>query len=406
LRIAVATRFLNRAGGIETYLESVLPGLAAQGHNLSVWHEFPLASGDESFVPASIPTHLLGVDRMTVSPDVVFLHGLSDPSLEARLSDAAPLVIFLHAYDGTCVSGTKTHSFPAPHACARALGPGCLVRYFPLRCGGWSPLTMVRSYGRQRERQTLLRSCAVVTTLSEHMRQEAVAQGVEAARVVQLPAFAPPAPARSAPDNKVPRKRHLVFTGRMESLKGGHVFLDALDRLEPALRRSLRVTFAGDGRQRTAWEQKAARVSHGEFDVQFVGWMSPLQRSALFASADLLVVPSIWPEPLGLVGLEAAAAGLPAVAFDVGGIPEWLLDGVTGRLVPATSKASLSGALAWGIADALSDPVRLHAWGAAARAHSRERTLDAHIDALESVLLRAAGHTALAAASGKSVMYA
>ena len=260
---------------------------------------------------------------------------------------------------------------------------------------------MVRSYGRQRERQGLLRSCAVVTTLSEHMRREAVAQGVEAERVVHLPAFALPAPARPAPDTRTVRERHLVFTGRMESLKGGHVFLEALDRLEPGLRRSLRVTFAGDGRKRAAWEQQATRVSRGEIDVQFVGWLSPSERSALFASAHLLVVPSIWPEPLGLVGLEAAAAGLPAVAFDVGGIPEWLIDGVTGRLVP-TSGASLAGALAQAIEDALSDPARLHAWGAAARAQSRERTLNAHIDALESVLFRAAGQPAPVAAPGKT----
>jgi glycosyltransferase involved in cell wall biosynthesis len=192
----------------------------------------------------------------------------------------------------------------------------------------------------------------------------------------------------------------------MESLKGGHVFLDALDRLEPGLRRSLRVTFAGDGRKRMAWEQQAERVSRGEIDVQFVGWLSPPERSALFASAHLLVVPSIWPEPLGLVGLEAGAAGLPAVAFDVGGISEWLVDGVTGRLVPTTSTASLSGALARGIEDALSDPVRLHAWGAAAREHSRERRLARHIDALESVLSRAAGLTAPLAVSGASALYA
>jgi hypothetical protein len=120
LKIAVATRS-NRAGGIETYLESVLSALSARGHDLSVWHEFPLASGDESFVPASIFTHALGADPMRGRPDVVFLHGLSDPTLEARLADSAPLVIFLHAYDahasGTNPTASRTNS-------AAELGPG------------------------------------------------------------------------------------------------------------------------------------------------------------------------------------------------------------------------------------------------------------------------------------------
>ena len=53
---------------------------------------------------------------------------------------------------------------------------------------------------------------------------------------------------------------------------------------------------------------------------------------ALLASAGLLVVPSLWPEPFGLVGFEAAAHGVPVAGFRVGGIPEWLIDGVTGHL--------------------------------------------------------------------------
>jgi glycosyltransferase involved in cell wall biosynthesis len=93
------------------------------------------------------------------------------------------------------------------------------------------------------------------------------------------------------------------------------------------------------------------------------------------------------------------------VAFDVGGIREWLIDGMTGRLIP-TSGASLSGALARGIEDALSDPARLQAWGTAARAHSRERTLAAHINALESVLFRAAGYAVPAAVPRQNVVYA
>ena len=52
------------------------------------------------------------------------------------------------------------------------------------------------------------------------------------------------------------------------------------------------------------------------------------------ASADLLVVPSLWPEPFGLVGLEGARSRLPAAAFAVGGIPDWLRSGVNGYLAP------------------------------------------------------------------------
>ena len=66
--------------------------------------------------------------------------------------------------------------------------------------------------------------------------------------------------------------------------------------------------------------------------VEFVGWVDGQQREALWKTFHLLVVPSVWPEPFGLVGLEAGRHAIPVAAFDVGGIAEWLTDGVNGRL--------------------------------------------------------------------------
>jgi glycosyltransferase involved in cell wall biosynthesis len=49
-------------------------------------------------------------------------------------------------------------------------------------------------------------------------------------------------------------------------------------------------------------------------------------------TSDILAVPSLWPEPFGIVGIEAACLGLPAVAFPVGGIGDWLVSGESGEL--------------------------------------------------------------------------
>jgi len=66
--------------------------------------------------------------------------------------------------------------------------------------------------------------------------------------------------------------------------------------------------------------------------VEFVGWADGQMREALWKTSHLLVVPSVWPEPFGLVRPRSRTPCVPAAAFDVGGISEWLTDDVNGRL--------------------------------------------------------------------------
>jgi glycosyltransferase involved in cell wall biosynthesis len=92
----------------------------------------------------------------------------------------------------------------------------------------------------------------------------------------------------------------------------------------------------------------------------------------------------VWPEPFGLVGLEAGSQGVPAIAFDVGGIGEWLKDGDNGRLVPGNPPRSreLGDALVW----AAEHPADLAAMRPRALAAARRMSLDAHLARLEEVL--------------------
>jgi starch synthase len=102
---------------------------------------------------------------------------------------------------------------------------------------------------------------------------------------------------------------------------------------------------------------------------------------AVLAHGTVFVCPSVY-EPLGIVNLEAMAVGLPVVGTATGGIPEVVVDGVTGLLVPIDQVQDGTGTptdpdafvddLAAALIDAVSDPARATAWGVASRRRVEE----------------------------------
>jgi glycosyltransferase involved in cell wall biosynthesis len=102
------------------------------------------------------------------------------------------------------------------------------------------------------------------------------------------------------------------------------------------------------------------------------------------AAADLVVVPSLW-ESLPYAVLDAMAVGLPVLATAVGGVPELVRDGTTGRLVPPSDDAALAEALA----ELLGDAAARERMGAAARKLVEERfRLESMVDRTERLYER------------------
>jgi len=145
------------------------------------------------------------------------------------------------------------------------------------------------------------------------------------------------------------------------------------------------LTMAGDGPQRAAWERLAERLA---VEATFTGWVDDARRAELLRAASVLAVPSAWPEPFGLVGLEAGVFGVPSVAFDVGGIDDWLTDGVNGWLVPGDPPSVHD--LAAAIVRAAREPDVLAGMRAGARDVAERMSLERHVDAVERVLASAA----------------
>lgn len=417
MRIAVINWSRRRVGGTETYLGSIIPGLIRRGHSLALWHEIDRPANREPIeLSPGVPSwcvEQLGHRRALAAlrewgPDLIYTHSIMTPSLEAETLRIAPAVFFAHAYYGTCISGAKTFKTPEMRPCGRRFGPACLVHYYPHRCGGLNPLTMLRLYRLQSRRLRLLHEYRAVLTHSLHMQEEYIKHGLPPENVYYLSYYAhsssppygesPPLPeplaaAVSRPEADARRRpyAHLLFAGRMEVLKGGQLLLESLREVRAKLDRPLRVTFAGDGPERSRWERLAAQVTRGAdgIEVEFKGWVWREEMEALYKECDLLVFPSVWPEPFGLAGPEAGLHGIPVAAFGVGGVPEWLADGVNGYLAPGDPPTAPG--LTSAIVKCLRDEETHGRLRRGAVKAARQFSLDNHLDALTKVFDKIAG---------------
>lgn len=397
MRLLIATRYATTVGGVETYVKAVLPQLVDRADAVA------LLTGGGGADPGADGLPAGGVDWLrdagstaeTVvaaaarwQPDVVYTHGLGVPSLDAALAERFPTVAFVHNYDATCATGTKRHGAPQVTPCGRPLGIGCLALWGPRRCGGHSPRTMLRMYGDARGRQSALRRCEAVVVASRHMATEMIRNGLPSSRVHHVPLF----PAVSTPDATPPVARsasgRVLFVGRLTMLKGWRHLLDAVPLAAKGLDRPLTLIVVGDGPDRAAFEAECLRRG---MPTEFRGWLTGAPLVSELRTADVLVVPSLWPEPFGLVGIEAACVGTPAVGYDVGGIPEWLVPGVTGEL--ATGPSPEPAAFAAALVRTMAQPDRWQRLRVGAWQSARQFSLDAHIARLVPILVSAASPT-------------
>lgn len=175
----------------------------------------------------------------------------------------------------------------------------------------------------------------------------------------------------------------VAFVGRLNGWKGYELFVTAVAAVG-RLHRSVRFVVAGDPPEGEEWRTAdlAERVAAaGLADrVELLGRVE--NPAPVFEAADVLVVPSVWPEPFGLVILEGMRAGCAVVAAAHGGAPEMITHDVTGLLVPPGDADALASAISRLTVDA---PLRERLAAAARRRVAEQFTLERFIGGVEDV---------------------
>jgi glycosyltransferase involved in cell wall biosynthesis len=173
----------------------------------------------------------------------------------------------------------------------------------------------------------------------------------------------------------------LVYVGRLEKYKG----VDELLKAIPVILEKFPNThlfIAGDGSDKSRLELIVSKFNL-EKHVTFLGHIARPAIEDLYKRASVVVVPSVYPEAFGKVGIEAMSVGRPVVASNVGGISDWLIDGKTGFLVPPKDPVAISKA----VIKIFSNPELFFQMMKQARKKAEEFDLNKHVDRMEKIYI-------------------
>jgi glycosyltransferase involved in cell wall biosynthesis len=289
-------------------------------------HRFSLKHEDQ-VAPAAAAVQMF-------QPDVIYVHKLADlETLQTLVDSGVSLVRMVHDHDIYCMRSYKYHPLSRAN-CHRAASPYCI---FPCGAsiarnrGPGLPIKWVSYADKKREIQ-LNQQFQRMMVYSQYMKDELIRNGFDARRIeIHIPLH----PEQGhTPRSSFSDRNLVLFVGQLIRGKGVDILLEALAQVQAPFE----CLILGDGSHRAFCENLCRKLSLGD-RVHFCGLIKSEDLVKYYLECSVALVSSVWPEPFGMVGPEAMRHGLPVVAFDVGGVSEWLMDGVNGYLVPRMDRA-------------------------------------------------------------------
>ncbi len=338
MKVLHFNQFGNYEGGVEAYIAEVSKALAAAGHesHLLYFRGPEVDSLDTGKTRISDEDQLSEINLLSAvanvirqfDPDAAFIHALYEPELTRTISGMIPSVAYVHGPYVVC-PGNAQYLPRSQRPCPRRASLQCVVSAKIEGCMfGRNPLTHLKRLSTVKSFVEVYQKMRILVG-SIYMRDLLTRSQIPRQMISILPPLLTNRErikAYSQPSDT----NQILFAGRLVREKG----LPQLIRSLAPLDNDWKLVVAGDGESRSEIEQLAQELEV-DAKVKFLGWQSQAQMSDLYRSSALVIVPSLWPEPFGRIGAEAFLHGRPVIAFDVGGVGDWLDDGQTGFLVPA-----------------------------------------------------------------------
>lgn len=308
MKILIVNEKISSEGGAEQYMFDVFRGLEKRGHQV-------LLKADQEDITLFVKKE---------KPAVVYLQNVFRNDLYIELPKLVPTIHYVHDHRTYSPGPARMH-FQKNEICVAPLSLfHSLIFAYTQKCMSRNPFKIFNLVLDRTELLRLHNNLKKVLANSHYVKKLLVLNGVKEDLVDVLP------PAIYAPkttEKMEIEKPVILFAGRLFVEKGAEYLIRAMSSIEGA-----QAWILGNG-----WDEERLKNLTKELNledkVRFFGWVDSTEIGRYYPASTIGVVPSIWPEPFGLSGIAFMSFGKPVVAFDVGGVRDWLRNGETGFLV-------------------------------------------------------------------------
>ncbi len=317
-------------GGVEQYMVLTARGLKQRGHRCFCASSEKSGRNQQEFDASFDEVFDLGTMSLKDAADasrceVVFVHKYHDIQEVFCASPSAAAVRMFHDHDIYCPRRHKYYALTR-HICTRRAGAVCWLDLAFLERSSegirWA------SVGKKLKELKKNRRLGTSVVGSSFMKEQLITNGFDPSTVHVINPCCIPPDKSPVPLPEVPS---ILYAGQLIRGKGADVLIRAHALLVQETGKPVQLTLAGTGNDMEYLKQLSASLQTQEH-VHFAGWVDNRDLTEYYDRASITAVPSRWPEPFGMVGVEAMLRARPVVASRAGGISEWLEDGKTGFL--------------------------------------------------------------------------
>ena len=327
MKILIVNTHFGFKGGVEKYIYKTGILLKKQGHELYGFFE-KMPDNEKEFEKIFEKTYIYNnqtveqINDLFGDIDVAYIHKITSLKLLKLLQDNYRTVLTVHDHDFYCLRKHKYYPYKRIN-CNREFDKthcslcSCLVQ----KTGQGFPVRFLNPEKFDSFMQAL-KKCDKIVVLSEYMRKNLIMNGFPDQKIHKIYPVIDEAPDPVYSDNE---KLELLYVGQLIRGKG----VDQLIEIAAMLIYPFHLTIAGEGNDREYLEFLVNKFGIKKH-VTFTGWIDNV--NDYYNKCDVVCVPVRWQEPFGMIGPEAFSHGKPVIAFDIGGVSEWLYHEENGYL--------------------------------------------------------------------------